>query len=193
MSSQMKSAKPKRSSRENRALDNHAPFEGAGFFAARVSVLTCTFARETPPRRRCQALILCLSLLGASCRKNKGDQDTVPRPPEQIGAPALTASASGSGESKARAYYKSRCSSCHGDSGRGDGSGLTSLNLKHKPRDYTDPEWQRSVTDDDIRKIILYGGASIGRSPDMPAFGDLQGKSELLEQLVTIIRSFGKT
>jgi mono/diheme cytochrome c family protein len=139
-----------------------------------------------------RALVIAIGLMGTSCKKGS-EQDTVPRPPEQIGAPAISTSAGATGESQARVYFKSRCASCHGESGRGDGEGLIALKLKHKPRDHTDPEWQKSVTDDDLRKTILYGGASVGKSPDMPAFGDLQGKGELLEQLVAVIRGFGKT
>jgi cytochrome c553 len=85
--------------------------------------------------------------------------------------------------------FKSRCAPCHGDTGHGDGPGAVALNPK--PRNYTDHAWQQSVKDDDIKKTILYGGAAVGKSPNMPANPDLDGKPEL-DGLVAVVRSFGK-
>jgi mono/diheme cytochrome c family protein len=83
--------------------------------------------------------------------------------------------------------FTSRCAPCHGESGHGDGPGAAALTPK--PRNYTDVAWQRSVKDDDIRKTILYGGAAVGRSPNMPANPDLEGKPEL-DGLLAIVRGF---
>lgn len=89
----------------------------------------------------------------------------------------------------AQELYKMRCAVCHGDSGKGDGPGAASL--QPKPRDYSDAAWQASVTDEDIRKTILYGGAAVNKSPAMPAAQDLKDKPEL-DGLVAIVRSFRK-
>lgn len=86
--------------------------------------------------------------------------------------------------------FNSRCSPCHGTSGRGDGPGAVALNPK--PRNYTDAAWQKSVTDEQIRKTIVYGGAAVGKSPIMPASPDLDAKPEVVEGLVAIVRGFGK-
>ena len=51
------------------------------------------------------------------------------------------------------------------------------------------PTWQKSVTDEQIKKTILYGGAAVGKSPAMPANPDLDGKPEL-DGLVAMVRSF---
>lgn len=83
--------------------------------------------------------------------------------------------------------FKSRCAPCHGDSGHGNGPGAAALNPK--PRNYTDVAWQTKVSDEDIRKTILYGGAAVGKSPQMPANPDLEGKPEL-DELVKTVRSF---
>jgi hypothetical protein len=64
--------------------------------------------------------------------------------------------------------------------------------LNPKPRNYTDPAWQASVTDDQIKEIILKGGAGMGKSPLMPAQPQLGDKPEVLDGLVKIIRGFGK-
>jgi len=84
--------------------------------------------------------------------------------------------------------FAERCSACHGTSGRGDGPGAAALNPK--PRNYSDKAWQASVTDEQIKKTILYGGAAVGKSPNMPSSPDLDGKPEVLDGLVKIVRSF---
>lgn len=87
--------------------------------------------------------------------------------------------------------FKSRCSSCHGESGHGDGPG--SAALTPKPRNFGDKEWAKSVTDDHLRKVIVMGGAAVGKSPMMPPAPDLDGKPEVVEGLVKKIRSFSGT
>jgi len=64
--------------------------------------------------------------------------------------------------------------------------------LTPKPRDYTDKAWQASVTDDQIAKTILMGGAAVGKSPVMPAQPQLKEKPEVVNELVKIIRGFAK-
>lgn len=88
---------------------------------------------------------------------------------------------------EAHAMFTNRCAPCHGETGHGDGPGAAALNPK--PRNYTDATWQKSVTDEQIGKTILYGGAAVGKSPMMPANPDLDGKPEL-QGLVAMVRSF---
>jgi mono/diheme cytochrome c family protein len=92
---------------------------------------------------------------------------------------------------EARNTFNSLCSTCHGQSGTGDGPGAAALNPK--PRNYTDKAWQASVTDDQIRQIILGGGASVGKSPMMPASPQFKDKPFVVDELVKIVRSFGKS
>jgi len=86
--------------------------------------------------------------------------------------------------------FNTLCSSCHGQSGAGDGPGAASLNPK--PRNYTDKAWQASVTDDDIRRIILEGGLAVGKSQMMPPSPQLKDKPLVVDELVKIVRSFGQ-
>lgn len=85
--------------------------------------------------------------------------------------------------------YRNQCAMCHGNTGKGDGISAGALTVK--PRDYTDPKWQASITDDDIKKIILLGGKGVGKSPSMPDNPSLQNKPAVLDGLVKIIRGFG--
>ena len=84
--------------------------------------------------------------------------------------------------------YQERCASCHGVTGKGDGAGAAILNPK--PRDHTDKAWQASVTDEEIGKTILLGGAGVGKSPLMPGAPDLAGSPEVIAELVKIVRGF---
>ena len=91
---------------------------------------------------------------------------------------------------KAHEMFQTVCAMCHGPNGMGDGQAAASLNPK--PRNYTDPAWQASVTDDQIKQTILLGGQGVGKSPLMPGQPQLKDQPEVLDALVQIIRGFGK-
>ena len=122
-----------------------------------------------------------LLVAAGACKKEQ--------PPEKT-QPAATASASAQaeGEETADDIFKTRCTQCHGADGKGDGPGAAALNPK--PRNYTDPTWQASVTDDQIKKTIVQGGAAVGKSAAMPPNPDLEDKPEVVDGLVKIIRGF---
>lgn len=103
------------------------------------------------------------------------------------------ASASGipaSAIAEADSVYATRCATCHGATGRGDGPG--SSNLNPKPRDYSDAEWQKTVTDEEIEKTIVYGGAAVGKSPLMVANPDLASKEDVVKALREKVRAFAQ-
>ena len=91
---------------------------------------------------------------------------------------------------QAKAMFETVCATCHGADGTGNGP--AAANLNPKPRNYTDPAWQASVTDEDIKKTILLGGQGVGKSPMMPGQPQLRQQPEVLDELVKIIRGFGK-
>jgi mono/diheme cytochrome c family protein len=117
-----------------------------------------------------------------------------PQAPVPAPAPVPTPQSTGSGvgvrEAAANELFAARCALCHGPDGRGDGPGSAALNPK--PRNYHDKAWQASVTDDQIEKTIVEGGAAVGKSPVMPAHPDLASNPEVLAALVAKIRSLGK-
>jgi len=90
---------------------------------------------------------------------------------------------------EAQQIYSTRCTVCHGTEGRGDGPGGASLDPA--PRDYHDATWQDSVTNQEIERAIVYGGAAVGRSPAMVANPDLGSKPDVVAALREIIRNFG--
>lgn len=104
------------------------------------------------------------------------------------------AAGSGSGVSEAakteaKTIYASRCATCHGAAGKGDGAASAGLNPK--PRDLSEAAWQKSVTDEHIEKIIAMGGPAVGKSPLMPPNPDLTSKPEVVKALRMIVREFG--
>ena len=137
-----------------------------------------------------------LVLAAAACEKNNKP------PPPSSGAPgAQTESgpgnrpgggggAGGPGAAEAQQMFGQVCATCHGPDGTGNGPAAASLNPK--PRNYTDPAWQASISDEQIKQIIVRGGQAMGKSPMMPGNAELRAKPEVLDGLVAIIRGFGK-
>ena len=97
---------------------------------------------------------------------------------------------SGGQPSPAQVMWETKCAVCHGITGAGNGPNADQFT----PRlhDYTDPAWQASVTDDQIKEIILRGGANMGKSTAMPSHTLLRDRPEVLDGLVKIVRGFGK-
>jgi len=90
--------------------------------------------------------------------------------------------------SEAREIFTSRCVSCHGSTGGGDGPASASLNPH--PRNFHDTAWQAAVTDEHIERIIVGGGAAVGKSPAMPGNPDLNGRAAVVQALRAHIRTF---
>jgi len=135
--------------------------------------------------------VLALAFTIIACSKNdKPPPPTsgTPNPSTETGPSVASAQPEANQQSEAKTLYSRFCSTCHG----ADGTGLGEVKLDPKPRDYTDPAWQTSVSDDDLKKIIVEGGAAVGKSSTMPASNQLRDKPEVLNELVAIIRGFAK-
>jgi mono/diheme cytochrome c family protein len=112
-------------------------------------------------------------------------------PPSQAPPPGTVSAASGGASAKAKAttMFEQRCVPCHGAAGGGDG--VASASLDPRPRAFGDPEWQASVTDEHIIKIIKFGGAAVGKSAAMPNNPDLTDP-DVVAALKDVVRSFAK-
>jgi mono/diheme cytochrome c family protein len=127
--------------------------------------------------------------LGATgCSKSEPTPPAAPAAPPSAPVAAAPTAPNANSDDPAE-VFKARCVMCHGESGKGDGAASVALNPK--PRNYTDKEWQKTVTDDQIKKTITGGGASMGKSALMPPQPDLAVKPAVLDGLVKIIRAFG--
>lgn len=70
---------------------------------------------------------------------------------------------------KGEATFKMMCVSCHGE--KGDGAGPAGAALNPHPTNFTDPANSERLTDEYVYKVIKEGGAAVGRSPLMVAWG----------------------
>jgi high-affinity iron transporter len=98
-------------------------------------------------------------------------------------APAILDSA----RTAAASLFGDRCAVCHGENG--DGKGPGAANLNPKPVDFRNSKWQRSVSNEQITKAIVYGGPAVGLSSAMAANPDLETQPGVVAALVEHIRS----
>jgi hypothetical protein len=127
---------------------------------------------------RHRSLAAALGIAVVSC-----DDARPKRAPEPAPAPLVVPSDPSS-------YYAQRCAQCHGATGQGDGP--AGKNLQPWPRNFASKEWQASMTDEQIRTVVVRGGQAVGKSAAMPANPDLADKPLLVAGLVAIVRGFRK-
>ncbi len=89
----------------------------------------------------------------------------------------------------AKTNYTTFCAKCHGDTGKGNGSGAATLATK--PRDFTDCARMAKESDDTLFKVIKDGGKPNGFSGDMQAWNNAFEDPEI-KDLVAYIRTFCK-
>jgi hypothetical protein len=130
-------------------------------------------------------VVLGLAACGGEERKGPAGE-----PPPRDAPPMFGADPTGPlpPDEEAKRIWESGCATCHGPTGRGDGSMAAQLNPR--PRDHSDPAWQDSVSDEEIATVIIEGGAAVGKSATMPARTDLAQKPEVLAALVARIRGY---
>ena len=129
-------------------------------------------------------------LIGISGCTSKDAAPAEPKAAEPAPVPAPAAEAAVDPVAAAAEIFASRCTVCHGEGGKGDGAGSAALDPK--PRDFTSAEWQASVTDDHLKKIIVYGGSAVGKAPTMPANPDLDINSDVVAELAKHIRDLAE-
>jgi mono/diheme cytochrome c family protein len=123
-------------------------------------------------------------LLACGSGESEAPQPAAPAPKPTAAAPAAPQV---SAHDQAQQIFSTRCFVCHGPQGKGDGPG--SKGLTPPPRNFQDPEWQASVSDQHIEQIIQYGGTAVGRSPTMPSNPDLMSKPQVVAAIREHIRS----
>jgi mono/diheme cytochrome c family protein len=132
-----------------------------------------------------------LILLVLACGERAGEAPAAPAPAAPVpAAPAAASAPAADAVVEAEQIFATRCFTCHGSEGAGDGPG--SAALTPKPRNFQDPAWQDSVSDEHIEKIVLYGGAAVGRSPTMPGNPDLMSQPETVRALVAHVRGLAR-
>lgn len=93
----------------------------------------------------------------------------VEREPTTPAGPVVARPPDPTGESTAAARYARSCAPCHGAGGQGDGPNAPFLPVA--PTRHADATYMSARPDDALYDAIAAGGAVMGRSPRMPAFG----------------------
>jgi mono/diheme cytochrome c family protein len=84
--------------------------------------------------------------------------------------------------------YKTYCSSCHGETGKGDG--VAAAALDPKPANFSDAAfWDATRTDDHLKKVIREGGTSVGKSPMMAPWGAVLDTDAKLDAVIAHIKT----
>lgn len=98
-----------------------------------------------------------------------------------LSAPHLSAQE----KSEGKRLYLTYCSGCHGESGKGDGPAAKALPVK--PANHTDAAVMSQLSDKYLFDIVTKGGKAVGKSPMMPAWGNL--KEAQVRELINYIRT----
>jgi len=78
---------------------------------------------------------------------------------------------------KGKEVFQNTCASCHGPEGKGDG--VAAAALDPKPRNLTDAAYMSTKTNEHLYKVISEGGASVGLSPMMAAWGGVLSEQDI--------------
>ncbi len=79
----------------------------------------------------------------------------------------------------AKDNYNLFCVQCHGT--QGTGKGINAPFLAVAPRNHTSAKDMGELTDDSVFKAIKMGGASVGKSTQMPSFAGNMTDAEITE------------
>ncbi len=79
--------------------------------------------------------------------------------------------------------YRTLCTACHGETGRGDGPAAVAFNPP--PADFTSPEGLSRLTDEEVTEVVARGRAA------MPAFGAIID-ADVLPGLVAYLRELSR-
>ena len=149
-------------------------------------------SRCVPAPRGATAVLASLALAAlavlAACGGGAGSDQPAPAATAAPAAPAAPGGGAipAAAVAEAEQIFATRCTACHGPQGKGDGP--ASAGLVPVPRNFTDPAWQASVTDEHIEKIVKFGGGAVGKALTMPSNPDLIAKPDVVKALRAHVR-----
>ncbi len=86
--------------------------------------------------------------------------------------------------------YNLYCATCHGATGLGDG--IAAAALDPKPRDLSSAAILETYTDEYLVNVITNGGAAVGKSPMMAAWGGIISPEDIDNVVAHIRQNFCK-
>jgi mono/diheme cytochrome c family protein len=90
---------------------------------------------------------------------------------------------------RGRVIHDESCAECHGYDGKAE---VIVMHMDEPPRDETDVEYMKTLSDLFLYLAICKGGEAVGRSLVMPGWGDYFTDQEIRD-LVAYVRSFSGT
>ena len=91
---------------------------------------------------------------------------------------------------KGQEVYNLYCATCHGATGLGDG--IAAAALDPKPRDLSSAAILETYTDEYLVNVITNGGAAVGKSPMMTAWGGIISPEDIDNVVAHIRQNFCK-
>jgi mono/diheme cytochrome c family protein len=83
-----------------------------------------------------------------------------------------------------KGIFRHYCQTCHGETGAGDG--FNAFNLDPRPRDLSDPAFQKKKSDAELADAIRRGGAGVGLSALMPPWGHTLSARQIDEVILSV-------
>jgi cytochrome c len=91
---------------------------------------------------------------------------------------------------KGTEVFQANCAACHGPEGKGNGPAAAALDPK--PRNLSDADYVSKLSNEHLVKVITDGGASVGKSPMMAAWGGTLSKNDILNVIAYIRKDICK-
>ena len=96
----------------------------------------------------------------------------------------------GGDPTKGMEAFQANCAACHGPEGKGNGPAAAALDPK--PRNLSDADYVSKLSNEHLVKVITDGGASVGKSPMMAAWGGILSKDDILNVIAYIRKDICK-
>ncbi len=90
---------------------------------------------------------------------------------------------------RGKALHLEHCAECHGATGKVD---VIVMHMDEPPKDQSDVEYMKTLTDEFLYLATCRGGLAVGRSVVMPAWGEHLTDQEI-KDLVAVVREFSGT
>ncbi len=133
--------------------------------------------------------IVLLVPISISARSSNDEVKLYKNSQESIGAVLAKAQPEGD-PAKGKEVFQANCAACHGPEGKGNGPAAAALDPK--PRNLSDADYVSTLSNEHLVKVITEGGASVGKSPMMAAWGGILSENDILNVIAYVRKDICK-